>query len=212
MHFDRRRAGWQGLSLAGLVAFMLGWVHPPLQAQGMDAGTADCGTRMSLDQRLIMQQWSVAGGDCTLPVKTRVIDRFLGFTCTERGTDAPTCRSYVPGGGSRAYDTAQFFRCVDLGLTGWEDGITVSRIREWAAPQDDCSWDPGADVLAMEVDLDNGYVCAAALCMPAERLTAMGKVRLKQLIESAFRDLDLTAEVVFPRFINPAQHPRSSLR
>jgi hypothetical protein len=112
----------------------------------------------------------------------------------------------VPGADSRAYDTAKFFRCVDLGLTGWEDGITVSRIREWAAPKDECNWDPGADVLAVEVDFDNSQICAATLCMPAERLSVIGKVRLKQLLESAFRDLDLTADAAHPRLIKPVQY------
>jgi hypothetical protein len=43
----------------------------------------------------------------------------------------------------------------------------------------------------MEVDFERSLVCGATLCMPVERLTVIGKLRLKQLLESAFRDLDM---------------------
>jgi hypothetical protein len=188
-------------------ALLLASVSSPLQAQPADAGAeqlVECRSNVSLDGRLLMQQWGAPSPDgCTQPLKTRVTDRFLGFTCVELGIEAATCRAFLPGADSRAYDTAKFFRCVDLGLTGWEDGITISRLREWASLKDECNWDPGAEVIAMEVDFDNGLVCAATLCMPAERLSVVGKLRLRQLLESAFRDLDLTAEAPSPRLIKP---------
>ena len=151
-----------------------------------------------------MQQWAAAGA-CAQPVRTRVIDRFLGFTCVERGTDAAVCRGFVPVADSREFDTTNFFRCYDLGLTGSLEGIQINRLREWTAPQDQCDWDPNADVLAMEVDFDNGQVCVAALCMPVERLSAIGKVRLKHLLESAFRELDPAAEATGPRAVKPVR-------
>jgi hypothetical protein len=179
----------------------------PARAQQADPGAeelVDCGSTLSLDKRLLMQQWA-APGHCDLPVRTRVVDRFLGFTCLEHGTEAAVCRSYLPAADSRAFDTAKFFRCVDLGLTGSAEGVAISRIREWAAQKDQCDWDPGAGVLAMEVDFDNSQVCVATLCMPVERLSVVGKVRLKYLLESAFRDLELTAQAEGPQPVRPVR-------
>lgn len=87
----------------------------------------------------------------------------------------------------QAFDTSQSFRCVDLGLREAEDGVVVSRMREWAAEPKQCDWDPYAGVIAMEVDFDNGQVCVAAFCMAVDRLSAIGKTRLKELVGSAFR-------------------------
>jgi hypothetical protein len=39
--------------------------------------------------------------------------------------------------------------------------------------------------------------------MPVERLTVIGKLRLKQLLESAFRDLDLMSMSDGPRPVLP---------
>ena len=159
-----------------------------------EAGLVHCGSTVSLEKRLHMQQWAPAGA-CAQPVKTRVVDRFLGFTCVEPGTDTPLCRGFVPAVDSRMYDTTNFYRCYDLGLTASMEGININRIREWAAEQDQCDWDPYANVLAMEVDFDNGQVCVAASCMPISRLSAIGMVRLRHLLESAFRELDSGAEI-----------------
>ncbi len=164
----------------------------------------DCGTKVSLDKRLAMQQWA-APGACAQPVKTRVVDRFLGFACVERGTDAAVCRGFVPAADSRAFDTTNFYRCYDLGLTGSVEGIEINRIREWAAEQDQCDWDPNANVLAMEVDFDNSQVCVATLCMPVQRLSPVGMVRLKHLLESAFRELDPGAQATGRHVVKPAR-------
>ncbi len=68
--------------------------------------------------------------------------------------------------GSRAFDTAQVSRCVDVALTEADDGgVSVSRMREWAAAPKQCAWDPALGILAMEVDFDNGQVCVGASCM-----------------------------------------------
>jgi hypothetical protein len=56
----------------------------------------------------------------------------------------------------------------------------------------------------MEVDFERSLVCAATLCMPVERLTVIGKLRLKQLLESAFRDLDMMSMWHGVRPIHPA--------
>jgi hypothetical protein len=53
-------------------------------------------------------------------LRTRVTDRFLGFTCTEGLSDTVACRAFLPPPGSRAFDTSRYFRCVDLGVTGTE--------------------------------------------------------------------------------------------
>jgi hypothetical protein len=152
-----------------------------------------CESIISMEKRLLMERWARQGA-CERPVRARFTDRFLGFTCTtEAGTDA--CHAFVPGPSSRAFDTAQVFRCVDVALTETDDGsVTVSRMREWAAAPKACDWDPAAGVLAMDVDFDNGQVCVGASCMAFDRLTAIGKVRLQRLVTSAFRDLGLMAQ------------------
>lgn len=162
------------------------------------AGAQDlvpCTSKVSLDGRLEMQQWAI-GGDCTKPARTRVTDRFLGFTCVEQQARAAICRSYAASPGSRAFDTSRSFRCVDIGVADSDYGIVVRRMREWAAPQKECDWNPYLDLLAMEVDFENGQVCVAALCMRVDRLTAVGRLRLRLLIEKAFRELDLGARAV----------------
>jgi hypothetical protein len=205
MRFNGQYRRARGLLQTTILASLPLALLSPLNAQPAEVGSAqmvDCGSTASLDSRLLMQQWA-APGACTRPVRTRVTDRFLGFTCVENGTDAAVCRSYVPGAESRAHDTSKFFRCVELGLTGSAEGVAIGRIREWAAPKDHCDWDPGAGILAMEVDFERSLVCAATLCMPVERLTVIGKLRLKQLLESAFRDLDMLSMSDGPRAILP---------
>ena len=71
-----------------------------------------------------------------------------------------------------------------------------------------CSWDPSLGVLAMEVDFDNGQVCAAAFCMPVDRLSAIGKVRLRRLVKSAFQELDLMAQASGPHAVSPVRANR----
>ena len=197
LHAGRSRAVW--LALAGLLAC------GALSAAGAQDAKLEserelvqCTSTISLETRLVFEQWSFPDG-CEKPVRTRVTDRFLGYTCIEVQSQVATCHAYVPGPGSRAFDTSGVFRCVDLGVTPSEGGVAVSRLREWAAPQKSCDWSPNLELLAMEVDFDNGQVCVAALCMPVDRLTVVGKWRLRLLIEKAFRELDLVGEVNGPR-------------
>ena len=90
----------------------------PSQCGGQD--TIACGEQVSLDNRLVMQQWA-APGDCQKPTRTRVTDRFLGFTCLEETTEVTHCRSFLPDRDSRAFDTAEYNRCIDIGVTDSED-------------------------------------------------------------------------------------------
>lgn len=175
------------------------------QAQQTEhVGLVQCRSTISLDKRLVMEQWALPGG-CDRPIRTRVTDRFLGFTCLERSAEFSVCRSYLPGIDSKAFDTAKSFRCVDLGLTDQEGVVVVSRMREWAAEPKQCDWDPYAGVLAMELDFDNGQVCVAALCMAVDRLSAIGKIRLKELVASAFRELGLVAQVPGSHAVYPVR-------
>lgn len=168
--------------------------------QTEDRALVQCRSTISLDKRLVMEQWALPGG-CDRPIRTRVIDRFLGFTCLERSPESSVCRSYLPGVDSKAFDTAKSFRCVDLGLMDQDGGVVVSRMREWAAEPKQCDWDPYAGVIAMEVDFDNGQVCVAAFCMAVDRLSAIGKTRLRELVASAFRELGLTAQAGGPHAV-----------
>jgi hypothetical protein len=157
--------------------------------------TIACGEQVSLDNRLVMQQWA-APGDCRKPTRTRVTDRFLGFTCLEETTEVTHCRSFLPDRGSRAFDTAKFNRCIDIGVTDLEDGVVLTRMREWAGVQANCEWDPALQLLALEVDFKFRQVCIAGLCMAANRLSAVGRLRLRRAISTALPELDLTAQAV----------------
>ena len=203
---QRRRLGGfvLGLVVATLnVALPVSGTLTAQQSTQANPALVRCSSTISLEKRLVMEQWAQADA-CDRPVRTRLTDQFLGFTCVgQAGTD--TCRSFVPGPASRAFDTAKGFRCVDVALTEVDGGVAVSRMREWAALPQQCSWDPSLGVLAMEVDFDNGQVCAAAFCMPMDRLSAIGKVRLRRLVTSAFQELDLMAQADGPHAVRPVQ-------
>jgi len=151
-----------------------------------------CQEKLSLDNRLVMEQWAAPGG-CQRPSITRVTDRFLGFTCLEETMEVVNCRSFLPSGGSRAFDNARYIRCIDIGLTESEEGAVVSRMREWAGLQSSCEWDPASELLAIEVDFKFGQICIAGLCMAANRLSVVGRLRLRRAISTAFPELDLVA-------------------
>jgi hypothetical protein len=152
-----------------------------------------CEEQVSQDNRLVMQQWA-APGDCQKPTSTRVTDRFLGFTCLEETPEISHCRSFLPDGGSRAFDTAKYHRCIDIGVTDSENGVVITRMREWAGMQANCEWDPSLQLLALEVDFQFRQVCIAGLCMTGNRLSVVGRLRLRRAIATAFPELDLTAE------------------
>jgi hypothetical protein len=176
--------GVEGTSLADELAV-------PLQGEGQV--TVACGEQVSLDNRLVMLQWA-APGECQKPTKTRVIDRFLGFTCLEVTAEVSHCRAFLPDRGSRAFDTAKYNRCIDIGVTDSEDGVVITRMREWTGIQANCEWDPSLQLLGLEVDFKFRQVCIAGLCMAANRLSAIGRLRLRHAIATAFPELGLTAE------------------
>jgi hypothetical protein len=178
-----------GLWPAALAALLLAVPSRP-QEVGPRPPAEQCASIVSLDGRLVMQQWAPAGA-CARPVRTRVVDRFLGFTCLENLPRNGTCRAFAPPPGSVAFDTSRFFRCVDMAVTDTEAGIVVSRMREWAAPSKTCDWAGSLGVPAMEVDFARGEVCAGGLCIVADRLSVIGKLRLRRLIGTAFRDFGL---------------------
>jgi hypothetical protein len=151
-----------------------------------------CGEKVSVDNRLVMEQWAVPG-DCQKPTKTRVTDRFLGFTCLEETMEVVNCRAFLPAGGSRAFDTARYLRCIDIGITDSEEGALISRMREWVGLQANCEWDPSAELLAFEIDFVFRRVCIAGLCMAASGLSVVGRLRLRRAISTAFPELDLAA-------------------
>ena len=154
-----------------------------------------CASIASLDGRLLMEQWAHAG-ECDRPIRTRVTDRFLGFICVENVTEKTVCRSFAPPPGSDKFDTSRFFRCVDIAVTETDAGATVSRMREWVAPPKECDWNRTIQVPSMEVDFIRAEVCAGGLCIGVDRLSGIGKVRLRHLIAKAFQEFGIrTASV-----------------
>jgi hypothetical protein len=175
---------------AGLVAATAAGAETGAEQHG---AVEACAPIASLEGRLVMQQWAQRVA-CEEPVRTRVTDRFLGIACLEDGPDVSICRAFTPPPGSRAFNTTRVFRCVDIALADTEQGVVVARLVEWAAPAPKvCDWSEARGVLAMEVDFARGYVCVAGLCLPVDRLTVLGRLRLRELIESALREFGLLA-------------------
>jgi hypothetical protein len=154
------------------------------------ASLEKCAATTSLEGRLVMEQWT-RDSDCARPVRTRVTDRFLGYSCLEESPGMSTCRAFVPPPGSQAFDTAKVFRCVDIALAENAAGAAIVRMREWAAATRQCDWSQARGVLAMEVDFVRAEICTAGLCIGAERLSAIGKTRLGYLIEKTRREFGL---------------------
>jgi len=154
-----------------------------------------CASIASLDGRLLMEQWAPAG-ECDRPIRTRVTDRFLGFICVENVAERTVCRSFAPPPGSDKFDTSRFFRCVDIAVTETDAGPTVIRMREWVAAPKECDWNRTVNVPSMEVDFTRAEVCAGGLCIGVDRLSGIGKVRLRHLIAKTFQEFGIgTASV-----------------
>ena len=184
------------VSVATLLAPSSAQQAAPAPPAGPTAGQESlekCPSTASLEGRLVMEQWAETG-NCERPVRTRMTDRFLGFSCLEATPESTTCRAFVPPPTSRAFDTSRVFRCVDLALTPTEQGTVLTRMREWVAHvKGQCDWSQSRDLLTMEVDFATGDVCAGNLCMSAAKLSTVGKLRLRHLIEKALRELDLVS-------------------
>jgi hypothetical protein len=163
-----------------------------------DAPSVRCSSVVSFDQRLLMELWATPG-DCGRPTRTRVTDQFLGFSCSQFFPERVGCRAFMPRADSRALDTAKGFRCVEVALTDGDRGVEINRLREWAAPPRQCTWDASAGVLAMEVDFEHRQVCLEALCIEIARLSVIGTTRLRRLITTALEQLNLQPEAPGPR-------------
>ena len=199
-HLSSRTLARVAASVLGAVFVALG--HPAMSEE--NGPLVQCESVISLEKRLIMERWAKRGA-CDRPVRARFTDRFLGYTCTTEG-ETDRCYAFVPGLDSGAFDTSQVFRCVDVALTEAADGtVSVSRMREWAAVPKQCYWDPAVGIPATEIDFDNGQVCVGATCMAVDRLTTIGKLRLRRLVTSAFRELGLMAQAKGTHAISPAR-------
>jgi hypothetical protein len=147
-----------------------------------------CSLAISPDYRLTIERWAPAG-DCKRPARTRVTDRFLGFACVKDAGDRRTCRSFPPSLPSRALDTSGLFYCVEMFVTATDAGTVVTRMRQWTASRRECDWNPPLEALVTEVDFGRSAICAGGICMPADRLSISGKLRLGRLAATALRQL-----------------------
>lgn len=166
-------------------------IAEPLSVQPSRA-LVQCEPIVSLEKRLHMMRWA-PNGECDRPTRAAITDFFLGYSCVmEAGIDS--CRSFVPRPGSRAFDTSKGFRCLELSLTmNFEGEYHVHRLREWATVPTTCEWDPNLGLLATEVDFEESQVCAASACISFQRLSSIGKARLRYLVLSAFRENGVTS-------------------
>ena len=125
-YMSARSLGYVATSVLAALFVAFGAAAQLSMGEGND-GFAQCESITSLEKRLLMERWA-RGGACERPSRVRFTDGFLGYTCVvEGGTNI--CRSFVPGTGSEAFDTAQVFRCVDVTLTETDDGTVLRRNR-----------------------------------------------------------------------------------
>jgi hypothetical protein len=133
-------------------------------------------------------------------VKTRVTDQFLGFTCREDNPESGVvCRAFAPAADSRKFDTRRGFRCVDIAVIDTEQGIALSRLTEWAAPSQQCDFARPNALPNMEVNFARGEVCAGGMCMAADQLSGVGRLRLQRLIRTALEEFGLGMTVAVRR-------------
>jgi hypothetical protein len=145
-----------------------------------------CTPVVSADQRLRMEQWAI-DGHCASPVRTRVTDRYLGFTCSKGPDTAATCRSQPPAFDSKAFRMGRFRQCFDAVVTSTEMEFVVNRVREWVtAEPGKCEWDPDVNLLSVEMDLENARVCIEDQCISITKLSVVGRLRLVRTILKAF--------------------------
>jgi hypothetical protein len=157
------------------------------RSAAVEKGT-QCAVVVSPDQRLWVERWGAAGG-CEGPTRTRVIDRFLGFVCLEDAAEKNSCRSFAPQLEDRALDASQFFHCVEMFVTNTEAAIVITGMRQWVKSGKPCDWSPSLQAPVTEVNFERGEVCTSGLCIPSDRLSIIGKLRLRQLVATAFRQL-----------------------
>lgn len=151
-----------------------------------------CHPTVSLEGQIVIEQWAPADS-CEMPVRRRVTDRFLGYSCLESDPQSVACRPFVPPPESRAFDTSRIFRCLDMAVVDTEMGIAITKMSEWVSPSKECDWTRSLNLPAMEVDFAKREVCVRGLCISAGRLSLIGQLRLRHLIEKALRDLDMTS-------------------
>jgi hypothetical protein len=145
-----------------------------------------CTPVVSADQRLRMEQWAI-DGHCASPVRTRVTDRYLGFTCSKGQDTLAKCRTQPPVFDSKAFRMGHFRQCFDAIVTSTEMGFVVNRVREWVtAEPGNCEWDPGVSLLSVEMDLENARVCIEDQCISITKLSVVGRLRLVRTILEAF--------------------------
>ncbi len=145
-----------------------------------------CTIVVSADQRLRMEQWAI-DGHCASPVRTRVTDRYLGFTCSKGLDTGAICRSRPPAFDSKPFRSARLKPCFDAVLIPTEGEFVVNRVREWVTTgSGECVWDPDASQLSVEIDLEGGRVCMEDQCIPITRLSVVGRARLARTLLKAF--------------------------
>lgn len=145
-----------------------------------------CTPLVSADQRLRMEQWAI-DGNCTRPVRTRVTDRYLGFTCSKGPSTSTKCRTLPPVFERKASIKSLYQQCFDAVATSTDMEFAVNRVREWVTSDlSKCEWDPAANLLSVEADLDNAQVCIEDHCISITKLSVVGRLRLVRTILKAF--------------------------
>jgi hypothetical protein len=190
---------WIGMGMTAICALPLASVaqNRRVQEPAIALPLVACPTVVALNGRLVFEQWAETVA-CSRPVRTRATDRYLGFSCHEIIGQGSACRSFVPPPDSRALDTSRRPHCVDVAFTLSDVEMIITRIRMWEAETGQCVVSQAPEALAMEVDLTEGQVCAGGFCTPANRLSPIGRLRLRHLMVAVFKDLETSPTAESP--------------
>ena len=124
------------------------------------------------------------------PVRVRITDRRLGFTCVKAVGDATTrCRAFVPPPMAQELDRSRFVHCVGVELTTSPGAVSLSRVDEWIGASLPCALYPPEQTTTAQIDLELGRACITPgeQCIAIARLSALGRRRVQGIVQKAVK-------------------------
>ena len=156
---------------------------------GPGGGLQQCDSSTTPDARLVREEWA-ASGNCESPVRVRITDRRLGFTCVKAVGEATTrCRAFVPPPMAQELDRSRFVHCVGVELTTSPGAVSLSRVDEWIGASLPCALYPPEQTTTAQIDLELGRACITPgeQCIAIARLSALGRRRVQGIVQKAVK-------------------------
>ena len=156
---------------------------------GPGGGLQQCDLLMTPDARLVREVWATSG-NCESPVRVRITDRRLGFTCVKAvGEATARCRAFVPPPMAQELDRSRFVHCVGVELTTSPGAVSLSRVDEWIGSSLPCALYPPEETTTAQIDLDLGRACItpSEQCIAIAHLSALGRRRVQGIVQEAVK-------------------------